>query len=778
ARGTLWATHLLTCTRFLRTNQFYPASAPGLLYAFPFPSSSYTVCMGRLAAVLLCLAIGAACAEDNAPAEVPAALTTPGGSRLLGLLANDKPLVCRTGKGTQKLGLTGIKSILFGERFDPNLENEARLAAGDLQSDKFDTREKALAKLRSLGHASFQALKDAAASADPEASNRAQALLAEMGLLSAAAAPGDSVVLAEGPTVQGLIQPTELTLRSRWGRLKFSPAGVESFERLLAEEVNLKALAPSASPVTAAKARDVAAGANKIERLAFPDVAQPNARAGLQPNGLFMITMDSLPNQDRNAPPGRRLAPAKAGDKLEDAFAAWGLLLRPVDPKAAVQAAPNPGNAPGPKLLAQVDKSDCEAQFVLPGSYNAKTGAYRAGAVTMLGVLAAGEDDVGLAAYDRNGRQLGEIYSQHDPLIAALPGKFVGLRSTTPIARVRLFRTGAGKNGDLLLEGLIFDRIAPNDRPPGAASVLLSSGERLVGQLTAAGLAEGLALRPDFLDEHAAPLQVPLDEVERFEPAHGNQSAGPQRGTGAEEKTKRVLAGTLHGVLLQNGESFRACLLKLEETTALFLLPGGAELKLPRTILRKIDLEPEPAEPGELPAPVAAAKDEKPGVDFKRRKESPKEEPKPKGDKQPIPKQPEIGAKPGGDRQPISKQPEIGVSPRQKKDVLQNTQELEPMPNVEILELDLLAGELKIKDDNGEMTIGLPPVKTLVFPKDPNAQPAGAKRREWVLTLRQGSRFEISLNALAVEALTADMTGSTVTLPWEVIEALERRRKP
>jgi len=721
--------------------------------------------MNRLAVVVLGLAICVGCAEDNAPAEVPAAVVTDGGARLIGLLASDKPLVLRSHKGPQKLDLAKVRSILFGARFDPDLENEAQLAVGDLQSDQFATREKALTRLRSLGRAAFQALKAATASSDPEVSSRARVLLGEMGLFGTAAMPCDTVALADGQTLQGVILSADLTLRSPWGRLKFPLPRVESLERLAPEEVNADKLAPPAVAPITVSARAVEAEAGKLERLASPvEGILPGAKAGRPDAGLFTLTMDRLPSQDRKAPPGQRATAAKAGDRLEDAYAMWGILLRPVDPRAEAKAAEAPDNAPRPKLVAQVDKSDCDVQFVLPGSHNRKTGAFRPGGVTVIGAFTLGEHDVGLTAFDRSGRQIGEVYSLRDPAVASPHRKFVGVHSTLPIVRVRFSRTGAGKSGDLLLDELLFDRIVPVERPPGTACVWMSTSERLTGKLSGASLANGFALRPEFLDEKAAPFQAPLDEVERFEPAYVNEPADSKRAAAPEGKTARGLAGAPHGVLLQSGDCFRARLLKLDAASALFLLPGGAELKLPRSILRKIDFDPPATEPGELPVPVTVAEDEKPGVDFRRREEPKKE----------APKKEEVPAASAKDERKDGLGDSTGKE--KKKNVLQTHQDLEPMPNVEILEADILTSELTIKDANGEMTIGMAPVRTLVFPFIPQPQPAGPRRGEWVLTLREGSRFEIALTALTVETLTIEMAGGTVTLPWQVIESIERTR--
>ncbi|MCY3023486.1 MAG: hypothetical protein NTW87_31285, partial [Planctomycetota bacterium] len=147
-----------------------------------------------LVSLCVLLACGAACAEQAAvPGEVPAAVTTTGGSRLLGMLASDRALVLRGDKGAQKLDLARTKSITFGERTDPNLENEARVALGDLQSDEFTVRDKAIARMRSLGRAALKPLKSAATAGDPEVANRARILLAEMGARNAADLQGDRV---------------------------------------------------------------------------------------------------------------------------------------------------------------------------------------------------------------------------------------------------------------------------------------------------------------------------------------------------------------------------------------------------------------------------------------------------------------------------------------------------------------------------------------------------------------------------------------------------------
>ena len=256
-------------------------------------------------------------------------------------------------------------------------------------------------------------------------------------------------------------------------------------------------------------------------------------------------------------------------------------------------------------------------------------------------------------------------------------------------------------------------------------------------------------MRPEFANARAAAVELGLDAIERFEPAREVPNAAVQQPE--EGAKKRTVLGTPHGVLLQSGESFRACFLKLNEKEVLFMLPGGVEMKMPRGALRKIDLQPPAPEPGELVAATSVAENEKPGVDFIRREEPKKE-----------------GAENKAEPPPEEKK---------KKDVLQSTQALQRMDDVKIVEADILANELTTEDENGPWTIGLAPVRTLVFPKDPNAQKAAPQFKDWVLTLREGSSFEISLKAISAENITAEMAGGTVSLPLHVIDSISRVKR-
>ena len=100
---------------------------------------------------------------------------------IVGMIDAARPLLLRGETGAvTPLDYAKLKRITFGARVDPNLENEARLALGDLQSDQFAVREKALTTLRGLGRAALGPLRRAVQSGDAEEANRASALIAEM----------------------------------------------------------------------------------------------------------------------------------------------------------------------------------------------------------------------------------------------------------------------------------------------------------------------------------------------------------------------------------------------------------------------------------------------------------------------------------------------------------------------------------------------------------------------------------------------------------------------
>src|SRR5205814_2278396 len=96
------------------------------------------------------------------------------------------------------------------------------------------------------------------------------------------------------------------------------------------------------------------------------------------------------------------------------------------------------------------------------------------------------------------------------------------------------------------------------------------------------------------------------------------------------------------------------------------------------------------------------------------------------------------------------------------------------MENAEVVGYDPTDGTVTIRDEDGDLPIGLPQIKSFVFNKDPNVTKSGPKFRDWVLVLREGSRFEIHLSAITQDRVKADMAGGTVILPSHVIDSIQR----
>jgi len=699
-------------------------------------------------------------AEEAAPVELPVSIATAGGSRLRGFLSIEKPFIVRTESGAiQRIATGQIKAILFGERPDRNQENEALVALGDLQSDQYDVREKALARLRALGRSAVRPLRQTSTSADAEVAARARALLAEINLQNAAGVIGERVDLADGTSVSGELTPNEIVVRSRWGKFRFPLSCLEALTVLTPADIQAEGMAAAGDAVRV-RAPERQAMQAVAERWDDDAMTRLGAPMGKTISGMPLLMMDRVPNPDANAGAGKKMVPTKVGDALESAYAAWGVLFSG-EPNVRVQVSGDPvGPEPGFSLEAK--NSDLNVTFVMPGSFNAKTGISQPGGVTAIGAMIspAQRFTYGLAVYDRAGRQLAEVLNVgfNDDVILAnniRASEFLGVRSKVPIARARFFRTADAGTKDINVDDIVFDRVVTVDRPATAAGVWLSSGERLAGTVEAAALEEGIKLRADFQDTAAA---ISLEEIERYEPARQLEESAKKEDTLEEkkEKAKRMLFGSPHGILLQSGESFRALFLKLDDKTVRLMLPGRVELELPRQTLRKIDFHPTAADPGELPGAVSVADAEKPGVDFRRKE-------KPEGEKVDAP--------------PADPKAEAKPEKKVKKDLLQGTQELEAMPDAKILEADMLTGDLTIEDENGPWTIGLAPVKTLVFPKDQNVRKAPPKFRDWVLTLREGSRFEIVLTGISVKEITAEMAGGTVILPSHVVDSIQKQKR-
>jgi hypothetical protein len=659
--------------------------------------------------------------------EVPVALETTGGSRVVGMMDARRPLVLRPdGKPSQPLEYAKLKSILFGERPDPNQENEARLALGDLQSDQFLTRESARAKLRSLGRAALGPLHRAMSSPDAEVANQARALIGEMNVQNAADSSSDHVTLSDGTVVSGQLLGGDVTVRTRWGALNCPLRSAAKLEFLNVQDVHVELLVPAGQGAKLALST-TATAAGGAERWS------PRTEEEEDLHGLRKLTISRMPDPKPGAD-RRATIEIKAGDKLDDAFCAWGIQLRPTNTASKIEASDTQVFGISRGLSACVKESDLDLQFLLSGDK-------RAGGVSVVGAVVKAEaaGTIGLAVYDRSGRLLAQVLNVAESNIAAggaQQDEFLGVQSKVPIVRARFFRTGEGaaKPKDIVFDDLVFDRVVSIDRSSDRACVWLSDGERLAGVIAPPAVDDGFNFRPEFFDANTPPALISAAEIERYEPPVfiSTKDAPPK------------FMGTPHAILLQNGECFRARLMKLDEKASVFMLPGGVELALPRSILRKIDLAPTRPEPGELPPPITVGDDEKASVDLKT-KEPPK---KTDGDANEKPKKDEHNPAPGKSH----------------------------MENAEVVAYDPADGTVTIRDDDGDLPIGIPQIKSFVFNKDPNATKSAPKFRDWVLVLREGSRFEIHLSAISQEGVKAEMSGGTVILPSHVIDSVQRQK--
>jgi len=703
--------------------------------------------------MLLCA--GSACAGEGEH-ESPGLILTVDGSLIKGMVKQVGAWSISTPSSSQPLESAKIESITIGERVDPNVENEALVAVGDLQSDKFDVREKAAAKLRGLGRSAAKPLKQALASNDAEVVRQAKALLVEVGGVDDSGQTQDRVKLRDGTTLQGELNFTDVYVRSAWGRFRFP---VEALEKIVFLDAEIEAKAPgnSALKFVGEDAKEIVVAPPAAGRVdaAAAQRWNPNEEDSMALEGWLgeaqrnALTMDKIPDPKAPAGAPKPLVAAKAGDRLENAYAEWGVLVRATEANAAVAVSEEKLRSFSGGLSLAAKKSDLEVRFVAPKSDAAlieeSAGVLYAGAM----VRTAGPGTVGLAAYDAAGRLLVQVVN----LAAAAnvpPGmprdEFLGVRSKTPIARLRFFRLGTLKeqNADFLLDDLIHDRVTLVGLRPEFCRISLLSGERLAGKAADADT-DVVGLRTEFLGEKAEPLKFKLDAIKRYEPPRTIERKDDTAKNGAEEndKPKRRRFGAPHGILLQSGESFRARLLSIDEKWAVFGLAGGAMVKLPRETLRKIELITPHTEAGEAPPPIAVAADEKPGVEFKTK--------------------------------PVGNNPAAPQNPPEKKDPDRNpAQGLPRMDDAEVVSLDPETRELTVKDENGEMTLSLAGVKSLVFPANPNAGTV-AKKRGWRLTLREGSGFDAEILRITPTDITAEMAGGLVVMEAESVEAVERR---
>ncbi|MCW8129192.1 MAG: hypothetical protein KIS92_02300 [Planctomycetota bacterium] len=716
-----------------------------------------TITAAALFAVLL------ACAASAAEGWVPVRVTTRDGSRLMALL-KDAGVSCKTGEGpAEKLSWSALRALKLSERVDPKLDADARAAVKDLLNDVYQVRAKAEERLRGLGWAAAPALREATQAADAEVSTKARMLLAEMAAKGNDDG-GDAIEKADGTKFSGRVELETLDLRTGWGPLVLPASTLERIEVLAAAEA--AALAQSLGPaVEGAKAtvgvapppEPPGSGAKRYG----PEDADLDAiiqgREG-PPNLLAGLTLCGFEKgADRKTQP-------KANDPVEDLYAAWGALLRPEAGRGrsrivADDAEPVAGMTPGMSAMADAEdgrgRAGIEITFVQRGSYDPKTRTGRPGGVHIAGVSigAAEEGQLGLEAYDVHGRLLLRVLNRKsgDPAQGRQLADFLGVSSSVPIVRLRVYRVVPGGPALLRIDDLAFDRVGPADRDERYCAAETLRGDRLIGHPAPVpgGAKDRVAVRPLFLAQGDPAWEIPLAGLTRWEPGVPDlleQALAVKPGEGEEKEPRRVRRiGPPQDVLLQNGEAFRAHLVKLDKDEVVFDLAGGAELKLPRGVLRKIDLYPEAEVPGEAPAPLSVAADEKPGVEFKKKMVA-------RNDAAPQP-------------EPEKKDPEHNPAAGMPR-----------MDNAEILGANAETNELVVdpKDGGGAWPIDLATARYLVFP--PAAAAGGGEKHEWLLTLRQGSRFAVSVVAIGEKDVTASFAGGTIVLPGRVVDALARKR--
>ncbi|MBI3829431.1 MAG: hypothetical protein HY291_07935 [Planctomycetes bacterium] len=711
----------------------------------------------QIPATLVVLAVFSAAAGET---WVGVRIATRDGSRLACLVNDHGGLAVKRAEGAAaKVAWTEIKSLRLSARIDPKLDAEARAAVKDLLSDKYETRNRALERLRALGLAAAAALREAQNSADAEVAAQAHALLGDMAAKGGGEA-GDELLKADGTKETVTLAEDSFDARTRWGYLRLPLAALESLELLSeAEEAALKkdlgASKPDEIPAEASAPLPDPAG-SAAKRYGPEDENVDAIIQGRDPGANFLAGM-RVAGFDRGA--SKDVQP-KAGDSVEDLYAAWGALIRGDGGNGKAVADDLEqimGLTHGMSAACEVDqvrgKGNLEVHFILPGAFDPKTRTGRPGGVHTAGCMIgkATEGKIGFEAYDARGRLLARIFNRQDANAAAangMPNEFLGVRSPVPIARLRIYRVDPKGPELLRIDDLAFDRVGPADRDERYSAAETLAGDRIIGHSVPVpgGEKDRIALKPVFLPATLPAWEIKLAGLARFEPAKpdllGDALTKPKH---EEDAPKRVrIGGPLHAILLQNGESFRAHFIKLDKELVTFDLAGGVELKLPRGLLRKVDLYPDQAAPGETAEALKVADGEKPGVEFKQKI---------------------IGDNPAAPQ----KEPE-------KKDPNNNpAQGLPRMDNAEVLAANLETNELVVdpKDGGGAWPIDLKTARLLVFPPDPKA--GGGGPHDWVLTLRQGSRFEVDLKSIGEVEIVAEFAGGSVTLPAALVEAIARR---
>jgi len=710
-----------------------------------------------LFALQACVAVNSLAGE----VEQPVALTTRSGSRLYGLLSASQAFTLRGARGAQPLDWANVTHIRIGERVDPNRENEARNALGDLLSENYETRQKALKQLRDLGRAALKPLREIlAAPPDPELGRQARALLAELGELGTSSGSGDDVLLKDGSHRRGNVNPGSVYFRTRWGCWSVPLDAVDGIEPIALERV------PAAELVAKVESPPVLptgkSGEGPQVQTWYPPVSNDGMGNAAREwhRSMTMIDFDTVLAAGEDGKP--KMEPLPDGADVSNAYANRGILLRLSDAdKKPVTAEADLNAFSGAQGMKLEGSQALWAHIIQPGTFNAQSGEGDAAGAHTAGVFTSASEprSVGLAAYDKVGRLLGVVYNEGAPPELMVKGaefsQLLAIRSAVPITRLRLFRVGDGKVGDgaaakaqvpLRIDDLFVDWIVSADRSPDLFGLTLRSGERLCGTLKDADWQKGVKLQAEFLATDAPTITVPSDDIITFD-TPGRRNEQP-----LDKKRQRLVIGNQHAVLLQNGEKFHACFVKLDDKEALFLMSGQVEFRLPRTLLRKIDLQPA-FDPQTGRATVSILGEEKPGVEFRKRERKQEK---------------------GKDDPPEN--PKDVPDPAKKKDLLQNQQDLKRMDDAKIVEADILTGEITVDDGGGDWTIGLAPVKALVFPPDAEAAAQQPGFREWQIVLRDRSRFDVIPMAMTGETLTVQIAHGVVQMPFTVFESLQRKK--
>lgn len=474
--------------------------------------------------------------------------------------------------------------------------------------------------------------------------------------------------------------------------------------------------------------------------------------------GLTLVRVDGMRVNDKQI---------EEGDRLEAAFRSQGLLLQAANPlHAAKSAVGRDLNGLGVQEKGEADSKGIDIVFAPPDENTVAPAGVLEFSVA---VEFKGAERIVVTAYDLRGHLAGQkVLSLPEDTQPAL-AQWISVRSRVPLGRVNV---GAEANnpGAVLLDEMLFSRILTFEHDTRFDALTLASGERFVGKLETVGEGKDcIAIRPAFLPKDAPSITVDVKDVATVVPALSDAAPAQEDDTPepldeapapapAPTETPRERPFIPHGILLQNGDRLLARLLKLDAESAVLELPGKVELKLPRAMLRKVDLRP-----GTPVAPPPAAGDGEGEGDAKG-----------EGGKQAA------DAPPADPLDPEHvKKEKTGVEFAQRTASAAGKTSTEGMPrmdNAEILSIDARKNALTVdpKDGGPPWPIDLHSARFLVFPEA--AAPAAGNAGGWDLTLRIGSRFAFELQGLDANGVRGKLAGGEVRMPWSAIEFLQRTR--